>query len=299
MKRIFLIFLLSCIVSFVGAAKEVRLNVKSAEKELQKYIENLDARIGVACIFDGRDTVQINGNKEFPMLSVYKFPQAIAFVNFCIENQEDLNNTILISKSEIKENTYSPIRDKYGITDLKLSLKDVLYYSLVESDNNACDVLYKLIGGTNYADSIIKKMGFSEIHLLNTEDEMHKNIYLSYQNRCTPLEMCKFIDYFRSELVKSDDKYSYIQFLMENCKTGNDRLAKPFITTNVEIGHKTGTGDVNSQGRIIGINDVGFITLPNKNTYSIAVFIADSKYTPETTSSFIADISEIIWHNIK
>ena len=299
MKRFFFIAVLSCIVSFVTGAKETRLNVKSAEEELQKYIESLDARIGVACIFDGRDTVQINGNKEFPMLSVYKFPQAIAFVNFCIENQEDLNDTVLITQSEIKENTYSPIRDKYGITDLKLPLKDILYYSLVESDNNACDIIYNYIGGTNYADSIIKKMGFSEIHLLNTEDEMHEDIYLSYQNRCTPLEMCKFIDYFRSELVKSDDKYSYIQFLMENCKTGNDRLAKPFMTTNAVIGHKTGTGDINSQGRIIGINDVGFITLPKRNTYSIAVFIADSKYTPETTSSFIADISEIIWHNIQ
>lgn len=86
---------------------------------------------------------------------------------------------------------------------------------------------------------------------------------------------------------------------MDNCKTGNDRLAKPFLTTNATISHKTGTGDVNSQGRIIGINDVGYITLPNKNKYSIAVFIADSKYSPEKTASFIADISEIIWHNIQ
>lgn len=299
MTRYFFIVLFSFIVSLVGIAKETRLNVKSAEEELQKYIENIDARIGIGCIFEGKDTLQINGNREFPMLSVYKFPQAVAVINFCLENKKDLNDTIHIHKSELKENTYSPIRDTFGEVDLYLPIKDILYYSLVESDNNACDVLYGLIGGTNYADSIIKQMGFSEIHLLNTEDELHKDIYLSYQNRCTPLEMCKFIDFFRSELVPYDEKYSYIQFLMENCKTGNDRLAKPFMTTNVVIGHKTGTGDVNSQGRIIGINDVGFITLPNKNTYSIAVFIADSKYTTETTSSFIADISEIIWHNIQ
>ena len=104
MKRFFLIAVLSCIISFVTDAKETRLNVKSAEEELQKYIENLDARIGVACIFDGRDTVQINGNKEFPMLSVYKFPQAIAFVNFCIENQEDLKELEQLEKLEKLEN---------------------------------------------------------------------------------------------------------------------------------------------------------------------------------------------------
>ncbi|MCH5346935.1 MAG: class A beta-lactamase [Muribaculaceae bacterium] len=290
---------MSCLVYFVVGAKGTRLNIESAEKELQNYIENIDARIGIACIYEGKDTLQINGNKEFPMLSVYKFPQSIAVINYCRENQKDLNDTVFIPKSDIKENTYSPIRDKFGIIDLKLPLKDILYYSLVESDNNACDVLYKLMGGTNYADSIITKMGFSDIHLINTEDEMHEDIYLSYQNRCTPLEMCKFVDYFNSQPIFSDKEYSYIKFLMENCRTGNDRLAKPFLSTNVTIGHKTGTGDVNSQGRIIGINDVGYIILPNKNKYSIAVFIADSKYTPETTSSFIADISEIIWHNIQ
>lgn len=299
MIRIFLITLLNCLISFFVDAKETRLNTKSAEGELKNYIENIDARIGIACIYEGKDTLQINGNKEFPMLSVYKFPQSIAVINYCLENQKNLNDTIFIPKSEIKENTYSPIRDKFGMIDLNLSLKDILYYSLVESDNNACDVLYKLIGGTNYADSIINKMGFSEIHLLNTEDEMHQDIYLSYQNRCTPLEMCRFIDYFNSQLIFSDEEYSYINFLMGICKTGNDRLAKPFLTTNAIIRHKTGTGDINSEGRIIGINDVGYITLPNQNKYSIAVFITDSNYTFETTSSFIADISEIILHNIQ
>ena len=299
MHRIFLIVLLSFLVFFEAGAKEVRLNVKAAEKELQNYIENIDARIGIACIFEGKDTLQINGNKEFPMLSVYKFPQSVAVINYCLENNMDLNYTVFISKTEIKENTYSPIRNKFGKVDLNMPLKEILYYSLVESDNNACDVLYKLIGGTCHADSIMKEMGFSEIYLLNTEDEMHEDIYLTYQNRCTPLEMCKFIEFFNSNLVNSDEKYSYIQFLMENCKTGNDRLAKPFLTTNTIVGHKTGTGDVNSEGRIIGINDVGYVKLPNKKNYSIAVFIADSKYSPDTTSSFIADISEIIWRNIK
>lgn len=299
MKRIFISALLICLIYFVVTTDETRLNVQSAEEELQKYIENIDARIGIACIFDGRDTLQINGNREFPMLSVYKFPQAVTVVNYCLENEVELNDTAFIPKCQIKENTYSPLRDRFGIVDLQLPLKDILYYSLVESDNNACDILYNFIGGTIYADSIINQMGFSEIHLLNTEDEMHEDIYLAYQNRCSPLEMCKFIDYFNKKLVNSDKNYSYLQFLMENCKTGNDRLAKPFMATNAVIGHKTGTGDINSQGRIIGINDVGYIILPNKHRYSIAVFIADSNYTPEVTSSFIADISEIIRHHIQ
>lgn len=42
------------------------------EERLATYIAAQDARIGVAVIIDGRDTISVNGNRDFPMLSVYK-----------------------------------------------------------------------------------------------------------------------------------------------------------------------------------------------------------------------------------
>ena len=39
-------------------------------KALEDYIEDKDARIGIAVIIDGKDTVSVNGKREFPMLSV-------------------------------------------------------------------------------------------------------------------------------------------------------------------------------------------------------------------------------------
>lgn len=92
-----------------------------------------------------------NGRHRFPMLSVYKFPQAIAVADYCSRNNISLEDTIRISADEMKRDTWSPMRDTYGKREISLPLSDVLAYSVKHSDNNACDVLFRLIGGPQVA----------------------------------------------------------------------------------------------------------------------------------------------------
>ena len=87
--------------------------------------------------------------------------------------------------------------------------------------------------------------------------------------------------------------------MLEECNTGRDRLAAPFIGSGVIVGHKTGTGDSLVPGRISAINDCGYINLPNGMSYTIAVFVADSAYGMSETSAIIADISEIVYGHIR
>ncbi|MCH5238470.1 MAG: class A beta-lactamase [Muribaculaceae bacterium] len=261
--------------------------------QLEDFIKNKKARIGIAVISQGGDTISVNGDERFPMLSVYKFPQALAVAHYCILNSISFQDSIPISKLLIKEGTYSPLRDKYGITDIKLSISELLSYSLQLSDNNACDILFDLIGGVNYAEIMISEMGFQGIKIKNTEDELHDNYKLCYENSSTPLEMCKLVSYFTNELTQVAPEFHFIGELLETCQTGLDRLSKGIKAGDI-IGHKTGTGDINSEGKIIAINDVGYIKLCNGIGYSIVVFISDSEYDMTTTSGFIGEISQII-----
>ncbi|MDE7237914.1 MAG: class A beta-lactamase, partial [Paramuribaculum sp.] len=66
-----------------------------------------------------------------------------------------------------------------------------------------------------------------------------------------------------------------------------------------QIGQKTGNVDKDSRGHIMAINDAGYIFLPDKAGYSIAVFVADSAYDMAETSKIIADISEIVYNSLK
>ena len=270
------------------------------EQRLETFVKAQDARIGIAVIINGKDTISVNGTKDFPMMSVFKFPQALAVADFCLKNNVHLSDSITIKADEVKENTWSPMRDKYGVRDLKLTISELLDYTLQQSDNNACDILFRFIGGTSVADSLMKSLGYEDILITHNEDEMHHDPYLCYLNRTTPIEMARLFDRFYREEMRHDSPFhEFIAASMMYCQTGLDRLPAPLMHTDAIIGHKTGTGDRNSQGRIMAVNDAGYIYLPDKTGYAIAVFVADSAYDMTQTSKIIADISEIVFQTLK
>lgn len=145
----------------------------------------------------------------------------------------------------------------------------------------------------------MKSLGYEDILITHTEDEMHRDPYLCYLNRTTPIEMARLFDRFYRQGMRHDSPlHEFIAASMMFCQTGLDRLPAPLISTDAMIGHKTGTGDRNSQGRIMAINDAGYIFMPNKAGYAIAVFVADSPYDMAETSKIIADISEIVFKSM-
>ena len=70
------------------------------------------------------------------------------------------------------------------------------------------------------------------------------------------------------------------------------------FSATARIGHKTGTSDRNVQGELIGINDVGFILLPDGKRYTIAVLVKDSTESMADTEKIIANISGIVYHHL-
>lgn len=301
-----------CAVSCRSAKEFTRTaQLQNLENSLREYIAGKDARIGVAVIIDAEDTVSVNGNRDFPMLSVYKFPQALAVADYCEKHGVNLTDTISIAKEEILTDTWSPMRDKYGVRDLRLPLSELLAFSVTQSDNNACDILFRLIGGPQAADSLMKVLGFGDIVIASTEKEMHAEPPLCYLNRSTPIAMATLFDrFYRGLLPLNNHVTEETGALMMNCNTGLNRLPAP-LPDGARIGHKTGTGDTNSQGRIIAVNDAAFIILPStenppaqnasenpSHTYAVAIFIADSAYSLPETERIIADLSHIILRSL-
>ena len=272
---------------------------KSIENALQEYINGKDARIGVAVIINGKDTVSVNGNRDFPMMSVVKFPLALTVVHWVDTNGMSLNDNVTFSENALNEDTYSPMLKKYGKSRNTMTIRELLEWSLAESDNNAADILLHRVGGTSGVTSIMRQMGISdEIVIGASEEDMHRDPYLSYLNRTTPLAMAQLFDKFNNEMRNASQSYSEISVMLEQCRTGLDRLALPLLPTNAIIGHKTGTGFPTSEGRISAVNDCGYVNLSNGTRYSIAVFVADSGYDMAATSAIIAEISKIVWKSL-
>lgn len=269
----------------------------SLQKELSDYVESKDAAIGIAVIIDRKDTVEVNGNKSFPMLSVYKFPIAVAFGEYYRQSNDMIPDNLTITQSDLKQDTYSPMLEKYeGKESFQLTPDELLAYALQQSDNNASDILLKIMGGTESAMLVLKRLGFENINVVSTEEEMYEDNQLCYYNTATPIAMARLLDGFDHEF--DDEYFRKVKRLMETCATGANRLTKPLAGTNAVIGHKTGTGFTLPDGRLMAINDVGYVHLPNGRSYSIAVFIENSGYDMQQTEEIIAELSEIVYKHV-
>lgn len=285
--------LVSPMVIAVGCTRKA--DHDSLKQEIAELVKTSDAEIGVAVIINGSDTVSINGNQPFPMLSVYKFPIALGVGEYCRAGGFGFGDSCLITRDELHTDTWSPMSKIFTADSTSITIRELLDYAIRQSDNNASDILLHLIGGTAQLDNHIEYTNGDGIEIRWTEDEMHKDVGLSYENTSTPIAMARLLDNFYTAC--GDSLSLEIKYLMEHCETGKDRLAKP-LPSGVTIGHKTGTGDINSQGRIIAVNDVGYVVLPDGRHYVIAVFIKDSAYDMSETSELIAAISSKVYSYI-
>ena len=78
--------------------------------------------------------------------------------------------------------------------------------------------------------------------------------------------------------------------------TGKDRIAAPLVgKEGVSLAHKTGSGYVDEEGRLVAHNDVGYICLPGGVRYTLAVFVKDFKVNESQASQAVACISECVY----
>lgn len=264
-------------------------------EQLQEKIDNLismnEVDVGVAVFMDGKMVCQANANKAFPLMSVFKLHQAIVVLDSMERGSIPLDSTVLVTKEMLRPNTYSPLRDAHPDGNIRLTIEDLLRYSLLQSDNNACDILFSLFGGTAHVQSEMRKLGLSHTQIRWTEDEMHMDEARSTENFSTPEDAVR--------LVEIAYQNEWLRETLTHCVTGQNRLPALLPQGDgVLIGHKTGTWGTMPDGTVNGINDIGFVILPDGRRYSIAVFCTQSTLSFEDTEFLIAQISLMVYNHI-
>lgn len=273
--------------------------ISAMKTTLKDYVRTHDADIGIAVITDRGDTVYVNNNRRYPMNSVMKLYQAMAVADMMQRRGHRLDSIITVSRKEMDEDTYSPMCDRYPNGNFRISIAELLKYSLQQSDNNACDILFRHVIDITETNRYIRSLGISGFAISATEADMHADTSLVNGNWNHPLAAAMLINRLFTEALYDNTYQHFLTETLNGCTTGENRLAKPLLPTNTEIGHKTGTGFPSADGHPQGINDVGFVRLPNGRSYSIAVFVKSSRYDMKETERLIADISEIVWREVR
>lgn len=259
---------------------------------------SVDGRIGVGIRhINTGDTITINGSDHFPMQSVYKFHLSLAVLDQVDKGKLSLNQKIRISKSDYFPGTWSPIAKKYPEGNVELSIRELLSYTVSQSDNNGCDILFRLVGGPKKVNDYIHGLGIRDVAILNTEAEMHRDETLQYKNSTTPNEMISLLTLFSQNKILSSTAQEELLAMLKQTPTGPKRI-KGLLPPGTIVAHKTGTGS-RENDVLSAINDVGVMTLPNGQHIAIAFFISGARNDDTTLETVMAKISKLVYDRFK
>lgn len=283
---------IAAIMLFVSCSDRTMTLLKNT---IVSIIEDRPARIGVAVITDAGDILSVNDSDDYPMMSMFKLHEAIAVCRTLEERGASIDTVLAVSRDELNMQTWSPMLKEYTDEVFDISVRRLMEYLLVDSDNNASNLLFERIIPVAAADSIIASLmperGF---RMSYTEAQMQRDHGLSYLNATSPLSYASLVKKVFTDSLVSAGNQEFIREMMRRCGTGNGRIAAG-LPEGVEFAHRTGSGYVNERGEVIAVNDGGYVTLPDGRSYAIVVLVKDFAGPQEDADAAIAEVSKAVY----
>lgn len=263
--------------------------------DLPPIARSIDGVVGVAVLdMKAGDTITVNGDRPFPMQSVFKFPIALAVLDRVQRGEMSLEQTIHVTASDLLPDTWSPLRDAHPAGNVNLTLDSIIAATVALSDNNGCDLLLWQLGGPAAVDHYVRSLGVRGMSIGATEEEMHRDEATQYRNFSSPTAMAQLFQQFSEKGILTEELRSYLWSLMVETPTGARRL-KGSLPAGAVVAHKTGSSGVNASGIAAATNDAGIIVMPDGRRVAVVVFVSDSKASERDREAVIARIARSVW----
>ena len=262
-----------------------------------QIVSGYPGEIGVAVIINGSDTVAVNNESIYPMMSVFKVHQALAVCRQFDRDGLSLDTLLNIQRDELDANTWSPMLKEHQEPMFTLPVKELLRYTLLQSDNNASNLMFERLVDVPETDRFIATLiPRASFQIAYTESEMAMDHAKAYSNCTSPLGAAMLMERLFTDSLVSRGKQAFLRKALGECVTGKDRIAAPLIgKEGVSLAHKTGSGYMKEGGILVAHNDVGYISLPDGMHYTLAVFVKDFKGNEAQAAQAIARISECVY----
>ncbi|WDF67202.1 class A beta-lactamase [Sphingobacterium oryzagri] len=285
------LFTLSLLSYVLPAAAQVA----TLQSTIEEFIASKDAVVAVAVAGNaGKDHVFIQADKQLPMQSVFKFHIAIAMLREVDRGKFKLAQPITIGKELLLPDTWSPLRDKYP-TGVTLPLSEIITFMVAQSDNIACDLLLKLLGGPAVVDAFFKAQGVNDLSIKINEETMQSDWEQQFKN-WTTARSCNVVleKYFYNKNKElSATSHAFLWTVMKSTETGAKRL-KGDLPTDVTVAHKTGYSGIKN-GIAEAVHDIGIIFPTNGEPIFISVLISHSKESLINNEAIIAHIAKLCY----
>ncbi len=263
----------------------------SLESKLQAIADEAKIEAGIAVTqVETGEQVEINGNRLYPMASVFKIPVIAAAGQQLAAGKFTLDERIPLTDEDKSPGSGILPFFEAGVQPTR---RDLLTLMIIISDNTATDINVGLLGGTQVIEDAMHALGLTdisfkmnckdllkylfppeirdlpieEIETWEAEHQLERDSVVfqrdASNNVSTPAAMTQLVTMlFKGEIVEGDAKDEVMNILYK--QQLNQRLPR-FLPPNVPFAHKTGT--------IAGfVNDSGIITIADDNHVAVTAF---------------------------
>lgn len=262
--------------------------LENAFRELEERVSGF---LGVHALhLTNRETLSFRGGEWFPMMSVAKLPVAMKILMLIETRILELNRLVRVEPEEFSHGN-APINRKHP-TGFVCTVKQLLEWSLKDSDNTAHDALFRLCGGpTNiqpYLDQIRAAVRVNRTERQMIEDFGKSGLRAFEDGRdcATPAGLVRVLEILETRELLGLDNAALVIDHLTRTPTGASRL-RLMLPNSARVYHKTGTGG-DKDGFNLCTNDAGVFRLDNGTPVAIAVMIKHSKRDLATREAAIA-----------
>jgi len=328
-----------CSVALLAGAAHTVMAAPATHDALRRDLVRLAAesggRVGVAIRdLDSGETIAVDGDVPFTMMSVFKLPIALTVLHLVDQGPASLDEPLRVRRADLRPGV-SAIAAAFH-HDIDMTIAELLRAMLVESDNSACDLLLRRVGGPAAVQRRMRDLGITGIDVTLSELEMWQE-YMGVRslgppqrwsppdferlagsvpartrraaadrfardsrNTAEPVALVTLLDKVtRGETLTARSTAWLLDVLAQTTAAPN-RL-KGLLPADVIVRHRPGTS-ATTDGITAATNDIGIIELPaHRGRLAIAVLISGSRADLAAREHTIAAIARVVydeWMNV-
>ena len=213
----------------------------------------------------------------FSLASVFKLAVAVTAYRLADQHKLDLDERVSVTAADLRHGA-SPIAEAHPRGNVSLTMWELVRAMLVDSDNTACDIVLRAIGGPGVVQAMMTRLGYAGFAIRKTEADMYADARAGRtfehggENGGTPNAVADLLTAIASQRAAGLDATNELLLDLSDVRTGADRFRAGF-PPNVRLAHKTGSGDTTG-GLAEATNDAAIVTLPDGRRIVLVALLA-------------------------
>jgi beta-lactamase class A len=270
------------LVAATAAAADTPMPNSALAARAADIVKSTDGTVGFAVLdIETGQMTSVNGKQALPLYSVFKLPVAITILREVAAGRMDLERKVHVEPKDALLGA-SKANDERWSRPVETTVRELIGWSIVHSDNTAVDTLLGLLGGTEKVAATMTELGFPAIQVKSTVRGM-RGLKGAHPNVASAEDLVRLLAALHAGKVLKEPQRGLLLGFMSGAVTGLDRI-RAGVPAGTKVGDKTGTGPDTA-------NDVGIVTLPGESAHlAIAVLVTGGKRL-DAMEMTIADLS--------